>query len=94
MAPEKLKKDLEAARKKLDEARLALEGDETTLYPVGKSVRQGQQRPAARPREVDHRDREPAHRPRRGQPDLDAALRHAARRQRLRLRPATRPRPN
>ncbi|OAI57874.1 hypothetical protein AYO47_07340, partial [Planctomyces sp. SCGC AG-212-M04] len=35
MAPEKLQKDLNDARKKLDEARLALEGEEAKYTPVG-----------------------------------------------------------
>lgn len=35
MAPEKLQKDLDDARKKLDEARLALEGEESKYTPVG-----------------------------------------------------------
>jgi hypothetical protein len=35
MAPEKLKKDLADARKKLDESRLALEGDGASYTPVG-----------------------------------------------------------
>ena len=46
--------------------------------PLGPVYPTDQHRPAARPGALDRRPRQPADRPRGGQPHLDAALRHAA----------------